>query len=227
MKYTIDDLANFIDHTNLKADIRKSDIEKLCEEAKEYKFKMIAINQSQTKLCATLLTGSKVHVGAAIAFPLGQTSLDSKLFETKDAINQGADEIDYVINLSAVKERDYTYIEKEMTEIVKSCQKHQVISKVIFENCYLSKEEIAALALIAKKVKPDYIKTSTGFGTGGATVADVRLMKEIVGADVLVKAAGGIRDLQPMLEMLEAGATRIGTSSSVKIINEAKQLGYK
>ncbi len=227
MTYTLKELANFIDHTNLKPDVKEDALKTLCQEAKDYGFKMVAINQSQTAFCKELLVDSPVHVGAAIAFPLGQTSLASKLFETQNAIEMGADEIDYVINIAALKKGDYAYLKAEMEAIVALCRKHQVTSKVIFENCYLTKTEIKKLALIAKDIQPDYIKTSTGFGPSGATVEDVKLMKDTVGDNVLVKAAGGIRDLKTMLAMLKAGAARIGTSSSLKIMAEAKVLGYK
>ena len=178
---------------------------------------MVAINSTQTKLCKELLKGTDIHVGAAISFPLGQTTIETKVFETKDAIANGADEIDYVINITELKEKNYDYIKEEMTQIVDVCRKHNVISKVIFENCYLTDEEKIKLCEIALEVKPDFIKTSTGFGTGGATVEDVKLMKSIVKDTVKVKAAGGIRDLDTCLKMIEAGAERIGTSSAIKI----------
>lgn len=212
-------LASCFDHTLLKADATDKDFEKLCNEAKEYGFAMVAINPAQVKLCKELLQGSNIHVGAAIAFPLGQTPLESKLNEADVAIKDGADEIDYVINISEAKMGNWDYIEKEMREIVALCREHKVISKVIFENCYLTKDEIKKLSEIAKEVKPDFIKTSTGFGTSGAKTEDVCLMKSIVGDDVKVKAAGGIRDWETCKQMLAAGADRIGTSSSSKILD--------
>lgn len=227
MTLSLAELAQCIDHTNLKAAISLSELKQLCEEATTYGFKMVAINSGQTAPAAKLLADSNVAVGAAIGFPLGQTTLAVKLFEASEAIKAGANEIDYVINLTAVKEQDFAYIEKEMQEIVALCRTHQVTSKVIFENCYLTKAEIKQLATIARMVKPDFIKTSTGFGTGGATVEDVKLMAETVGTKVKVKAAGGIRDLTTMLAMLNAGASRIGTSASVKIMQEAKAMGYR
>ena len=178
---------------------------------------MVAINSTQTKLCKELLKGTDIHVGAAISFPLGQTTIETKVFETKDAIANGADEIDYVINITELKEKNYDYIKEEMTQIVDVCRKHNVISKVIFENCYLTDEDKIKLCEIAFEIKPDFIKTSTGFGTGGATIEDVKLMKSIVKDTVKVKAAGGIRDLDTCLKMIEAGAERIGTSSAIKI----------
>lgn len=217
---TVEQLANMIDHTNLKAFADDAAFEKLCDEAKKYNFKMVAINPAQTVRCKKKLEGSPVHVGAAIGFPLGQTTLECKIFETKDAIEKGADEIDYVINVAELKNKNYDYIKKEMEEIVKICREAGKTSKVIFENCYLTDDEKRKVAEIAKEVKPDFIKTSTGFGTGGATVEDVKLMKSVVGDEVKVKAAGGIRDLKTALAMIEVGAERLGTSAGVAIVEE-------
>lgn len=217
---TVEQLANMIDHTNLKAFADDAAFEKLCDEAKKYNFKMVAINPAQTVKCKKKLEGSPVHVGAAIGFPLGQTTLECKIFETKDAIEKGADEIDYVINVAELKNKNYDYIKKEMEEIVKICREAGKTSKVIFENRYLTDDEKRKVAEIAKEVKPDFIKTSTGFGTGGATVEDVKLMKSVVGDEVKVKAAGGIRDLKTALAMIEAGAERLGTSAGVAIVEE-------
>lgn len=217
---TLQDLCKMFDHTLLKAFADEKGFEKLCAEAKENHFAMVAINSVPVALCKKLLAGTDVHVGAAISFPLGQTTIATKAFETETAIKEGADEIDYVINVGEVKNGNYAYIEKEMQTIVDICRKYNVLSKVIFENCYLEKAEIRKVAEIAKKVKPDFIKTSTGFGTSGATVEDVKLMKEVVGDDVKVKAAGGIRSWETCKAMIEAGAERIGTSSSFKIMEE-------
>lgn len=221
-KYSIDQLSRFIDHTNLKPDATDLDIIQLCNEAKEYHFKMVAINQVQSELCSNELKNTDINVGAAIAFPLGQTSIEAKKFETKNAIDNGATEIDYVINITEVKRKNWEYLEKEMKEIVSICTKENVVSKVIFENCYLTDEEKIQLCKIAKKVQPDFIKTSTGFGTSGATIEDVKLMKENVGEDVKVKAAGGIRDVETFINMIKNGAERIGTSSGIKIIEDLK-----
>lgn len=220
---TKEELAHIFDHTFLKAYASRDDFIQLCNEAKSIGAAMVAINSEPVKLCKELLQGTNIHVGAAISFPLGQTTLDIKLAETKQAIDDGADEIDYVINIGKAKMHDWNYIEQEMRSIVELCHENQVICKVIFENCYLTKEEIVKMAEIAKEVKPDYIKTSTGFGTSGATVEDVRLMKETVGNEVKVKAAGGIRDWKTCQAMIEAGASRIGTSSSLKILEEFQQ----
>ena len=222
-KLTVEQLCGMIDHTLLKAYATEDDLRKLCDEARDSHFAMVAINSYPVSFCTSLLKGTDIHVGAAISFPLGQTTIETKCFETMDAIRNGADEIDYVVNIAKVKMHDYDYIRKEMEEIVKICRENNKIVKVIFENCYLDKEEIRQLALIAREVKPDFIKTSTGFGTSGAMVEDVRLMKETVGDEVKVKAAGGIRDWKTCREMIEAGAERIGTSSSVKIIEEFRK----
>ena len=168
--------ARMIDHTNLHADATDADMKKLCDEARENHFRMVAINPAQVKRCKEFLKDTDVHVGAAIAFPLGQETLATKVYSVKDAIENGADEIDYVINITELKEGNYSYIEEEMRRIAEICRESSVISKVIFENCYLTKEEIKMVAQIAKKVKPDFIKTSTGFGPSGAKVEDVALM---------------------------------------------------
>ena len=223
MKYTIDDFARLIDHTNLHADATHEDMKKLCDEAKKYHFKMVAINQVQSAFCANQLKGTDIDTGAAIAFPLGQQTIASKVFDTEDAIKNGANEIDYVINITELKEKNYDYIKDEMTKMVEVCHKHDIPCKVIFENCYLTKDEIKKLAEIAREVKPDYIKTSTGFGAAGAQVEDVKLMKSVVGDEVKVKAAGGIRNSDDFLAMVRAGATRIGCSAGIKIIEALKQ----
>ncbi|HJC51167.1 MAG TPA: deoxyribose-phosphate aldolase [Candidatus Anaerostipes avistercoris] len=220
---TEEELAGMIDHTNLKAFADDAAFQKLCDEAMKYQFKMVAINPAQIIRCKEKLRGSQVHVGAAVGFPLGQTTLECKIFETKDAIERGADEIDYVINVAELKNKNFCHIQREMEAIVRICREENIISKVIFENCYLTEEEIKKTAQIARRVKPDYIKTSTGFGTGGAVPEDVALMKSIVGDDVKVKAAGGIRDLETALAMIDAGAERLGTSAGVEIIEEYRR----
>lgn len=220
MELTEKELAKKFDHTCLKANAQNADLEKLCSEAKEIGAAMVAINTEWVPFCKKQLEDTDVHVGAAISFPLGQSGLESKLFETQDALDKGADEIDYVIHIGKAKMHDWDYLEKEMQLIVDLCKKGGAISKVIFENCYLEEGEIAQLAKIASRVKPDFIKTSTGFGPGGAAAHDVKLMKENCGPDVKVKAAGGIRSWADCEKMLEAGAERIGTSSSLKILDE-------
>ena len=217
---TKEQLVKLFDHTCLYAYATEAHMKKLCDEARAYNFAMVAVNSVQVKLCKKFLKDTDVHVGAAIGFPLGQTTIASKVFETVDAIQNGADEIDYVINITELKDGNYDYIREEMRQIVAECRKANVISKVIFENCYLTQEEKEILCKIALELKPDFIKTSTGFGTGGATLDDVKLMKSIVGDAVKVKAAGGVRDLETCMAMVEAGAERIGTSAAVKITEE-------
>ncbi len=215
---TKEELARMIDHTNLKAYVTSGDMKKLCDEALKYHFAMVAINSVQVKRCSEYLKQTDVHVGAAIGFPLGQQTIETKAFETEDAIKNGANEIDYVINITELKEKNYEYIKKEMKTIIDICHKYNVISKVIFEICYLTDEEIVKMSEIAREVKPDFIKTSTGFGSSGATLDAVRLMKKTVGETVKVKATGGIRTLEDALAFVAAGAERIGTSKGVEII---------
>lgn len=220
---TPEQLANYFDHTLLKAFAEEKDFKVLCEDSMKYGFKMVAINSAPVAMCKEFVKGSEVHVGAAISFPLGQTTIDVKAFETKKAIEEGADEIDYVINIGKLKEGRFDYIKEEMETIVAICKKKNILSKVIFETCYLTKDEIRKVAEIALTVRPDFIKTSTGFGTSGATVEDVSLMKSVVGDAVKVKASGGVRDLDTCLAMIEAGAERIGSSSSIEIVEEYKK----
>ena len=222
-KYTLDQLARMIDHASLKADVLSTEIEKLCQEAKQYHFAMVAINQIQSPICAKLLEGTDIKVGAAIAFPLGQTSIEAKVFETDNALSIGASEIDYVIHIGKAREGDWDYIKREMTAVVEVCRKHNVISKVIFENCYLTDDQKIKLCEIASEVKPDFIKTSTGMASGGATLADVALMREHVSNDVQVKASGGVRTAEMFLEMLRCGVTRVGSSSGIVIIEDIKK----
>ncbi len=221
------ELAKYFDHTYLKPDATDKEMKKLCDEARALDTAMVAINTAWTIPCKEWLKGTDVHVGAAISFPLGQSGLESKLFECEQAIKDGCDEIDYVIHIGKAKMHDWDYLENEMSQITDLCHQNQVICKVIFETCYLNEDEIRQLARIASKVKPDYIKTSTGFGPAGAAVEHVRMMKEEAGPDVRVKAAGGIRDLKAALDMIEAGADRIGTSSTLKILAEAQEAGNR
>ena len=224
-------LAKYFDQTLLKPYVTEERLREFCLESDRYGFAMVAINSAPVKFCREVLKNSAVHVGAAIGFPLGQTTVEDKVFETRQAITEGADEIDYVVNLVKLKSGDLAFVEDEMRRIVEVCNEHGKISKVIFENCYLTDDEKKTLCESALKVRPTFIKTSTGFGTPekgiavGATVADVRLMKSMVGDAVKVKAAGGVRTLADALAMIEAGAERIGTSAGVKIVEELKAQG--
>lgn len=208
------------DHTILKPPTTENDLKKVCQEAVKYGFCSVAVNTGMVKACAQFLRDSDVLVDAAVGFPLGITTIDCKVYETEDAIKNGAGEIDYVINIGKIKEGDVDYIKEEMKQIVAICRKNSVTSKVIFENCYLTDEEKITLCKIAKEVKPDFIKTSTGFGPSSATAEDVALMKKYVGDEVKVKAAGGVRDLKSCMAMLDAGAERIGCSNSSTIADE-------
>lgn len=213
-------LAGMIDHTFLKAFGTAEDIQRLCEEALRYGFAMVAINPAEVATCVCLLAGSAVRVGAAIGFPLGQNTSEVKAFEIRDSIQKGAGEIDMVINVRALQAGNSTLVQGEIADMVAACRPAGVISKVILETCYLTDAQKQSICRMAVEEGADYVKTSTGFGTAGATVADVRLMRAAVGPEVGVKAAGGIRDLATALGMIEAGATRLGTSASVAIMME-------
>ncbi|MBE6956805.1 MAG: deoxyribose-phosphate aldolase [Ruminococcaceae bacterium] len=215
--------AKIFDHTILAAATTPEQLKKVCDDANAYGFCSVAVNTGMVKLCAEYLKGSDVRVDAAVGFPLGITTVECKLFEAEEAIKNGAGEVDYVINVGRLKCGDTAYIRDEMTRMVALCRKYGVICKVIFENCYLTDDEKRTMCQIAHEVKPDFIKTSTGFGTGSATVEDVRLMKESVGNDVKVKAAGGVKTLEAAQAMLQAGADRIGCSASVAIMQEYNQ----
>ena len=220
--YTPADLARLIDNTLLSPYATRSDFEALCTESREYGFKMVAVNPASIAFCREYLAGSEVAVGAAIAFPLGQTTLNTKLFETSDALEAGAQEIDYVINIGRLKECDTAYLEREMKGVLALCRQAGVICKAIYENCYLTRDEILLMCDVAHSVGPDFVKTSTGFGTGGATVEDVALMKQHVGESIQVKAAGGIRTLDDAFALIQAGATRLGTSCGAAIVDELR-----
>jgi deoxyribose-phosphate aldolase len=212
-----------IDHTLLKADARRGQLEALCAQAAEYGFKSVAINGAVASLCAKLLAGKKPVVTSVVGFPLGTQTIASKVFESEDAIQNGASEIDYVLNIGALKDGDLALIREEMERIVAACRKGGAVCKVILETCYLTDEEKAAACRVARDVRPDFVKTSTGFGTGGATAADVRLMKREAGEGILVKASGGIRSLASAREMVDAGASRLGTSGGPSIVEELKK----
>ena len=211
-------LASYIDHTLLRADAVARDIETLCTEAHKYGFFGVCVNNSWVPFAVRLLSGTEVTVVSVAGFPLGASSIESKCFETGYAFDHGAREIDVVLNIGRLKQGDNGYIEEELAEIVQAAGEYPV--KVIIETCLLNHEEkICACRLVAGS-GARYIKTSTGFGSAGATLEDVRLLHECAGPAVAVKAAGGIRDSQTALAMIEAGAARIGTSSSVKIIGK-------
>ncbi|EKQ51227.1 MULTISPECIES: deoxyribose-phosphate aldolase [unclassified Clostridium] len=215
------DIAKYIDHTILKPEATVEDVKKLCKEAKEYKFASVCVNGCYAKLVSTELAGNDVKTCVVVGFPLGAMTKESKAFETSEAIRNGASEIDMVINVGALKEKNYTLL-KEDIEAVVNAAKGKAIVKVIIETCLLTDEEKVKACEIAKEAKADFVKTSTGFGSGGATKEDIALMRKTVGESLGVKASGGIRDFKTAMEMINAGASRIGASASIAIVNESK-----
>jgi deoxyribose-phosphate aldolase len=213
------DLAKMIDHTNLKASTVKEEILKLTKEAKEYQFASVCVNPTWVELAAQELKGTDVKVCTVIGFPLGANTKEVKVFETKDAIEKGAEEIDMVINIAKLKDGDDDYVESEIAGVVEA-SKGKAIVKVIIETCLLTDDEKKQVCNLAVKAGADFVKTSTGFSTGGATIEDVALMKQTVGAHVGVKASGGIRSKEDAQAMVHAGATRIGASSGIAIVTE-------
>ncbi|WP_299159941.1 deoxyribose-phosphate aldolase [uncultured Tenacibaculum sp.] len=211
-------INKYIDHTLLKAIATKEDIVKLCKEAKEYNFYAVCVNGSYVALAKQELENSDVKVAAVIGFPLGAMTTESKVFEAKNCINNGASEIDMVINIGKLLDGDNDYVEKEI-RLIKETIGNNVL-KVIFENCYLSKEQIRTASQLAVNAGADFIKTSTGFGTGGATFEDVKIMKDVVGEKAQIKAAGGVRNIETAKEYIEIGVTRLGTSSGVSLVTK-------
>lgn len=216
----IKNLNKYIDHTLLKPEASEKDIKKLCDEAKQYNFATVFVNPSYVKLASKLLKGSKVKVGCAIGFPLGATTTEVKVLEALQAIKNGADEIDMVINIGAVKSKNYKFVEDDIKSVVKAVKPVGV--KTILETCLLTDEEKVKVAKIAKRAGAKFVKTSTGFSTGGATVEDIKLLRKTVGKKMGVKASGGIRDYKTAIAMIKAGANRIGTSAGVQIIEGEK-----
>jgi len=214
-------LASYIDHTILKADAQVKDVEKLCKEAAEYVFASVCVNPANVKLAASLLKGTEVKVCTVVGFPLGATLPQVKAFEAQEAICAGAHEVDMVINIGALKSGQLDIVEKDIKAVVEAC-KDKALLKVIIETCLLTDEEKVTACQLAKKAGADYVKTSTGFSTGGATAEDIRLMRKTVGTMMGVKASGAVRDLETALKMIEAGASRIGASASVNIVNDVK-----
>jgi deoxyribose-phosphate aldolase len=212
------DLAKMIDHTLLKPDATQEQIAQLCFEARKYGFASVCINPTWVELCAKLLEGSPVKVCTVIGFPLGATSAEVKAFETQVALDHGATEIDMVINVGALKARDLDLVAKDIRGVVTAAHGRNSIVKVIIEAILLTEEEKTIACLLAKEAGADYVKTSTGFASGGATVHDVALMRRVVGPEMGVKAAGGVRTYEDAENMIKAGATRIGASAGVKII---------
>lgn len=218
------ELANIIDHTLLKADATNEEIVKLCAEAKEYNFASVCVNPSMVKLASEELKDCDVDVCTVIGFPLGATTSEVKAFETKNTIENGATEVDMVINIGKLKDRDLEYVKNDIQAVVDAA-KGKALVKVIIETCYLTDEEKKIACELAVKAGTDYVKTSTGFGTGGSTPADIKLMRETVGENIGVKASGGVRCEEDAVKVIDAGATRIGASASIAIVsgnNESK-----
>jgi deoxyribose-phosphate aldolase len=211
-------LAGMIDHTALKPDVTVEQVVQLCSEARQYGFASVCVNPGFVKLCADLLRGSKVKVCTVIGFPLGATSSESKVYETKIALRDGADEIDMVVNVGALKGGDFTHVARDMGEVVEVAHAGGAIVKVIIETSLLTQDEKVKACLLSKEAGADFVKTSTGFSGGGATVEDIALMRRVVGPEMGVKASGGVRTFEDAKNMVEAGATRIGTSGGIKIV---------
>ena len=210
------ELARYIDHTVLKPEASAQDIEKLCAEALQWGFFSVCVNGSRVEQAVHLLQPSQVKVGCTVGFPLGASDADTKRFETEAAIDNGAQEVDVVLNLGRLKEGDERYVLRELRDVVEAAEERTV--KVILETCLLTDEEIVRGCHLAVEAGAQFVKTSTGFSTGGATVDHVKLMRQVAGPRLGVKASGGIRDTATALAMIEAGATRLGTSSGVKIV---------
>lgn len=216
-------LASFIDHTLLKPEATREQIERLCRQAKEYSFAAVCINPAYVKLAAQSLEGSPVKVCSVVGFPLGATLPEVKTYEAEMAIRDGAREIDMVINIGALKSKDYNLVKKDIEMVAKVCHKRGALTKVIIEAPLLTDEEKVTACELAKEAGADYVKTSTGFGPGGATVYDVALMRQTVGKSMGIKAAGGIHSSEEAKAMIEAGATRIGASAGVEIVEGVKE----
>lgn len=218
------EVARFIDHTLLKPEATRDDIMKLCEEGARYGFASVCINPTWVRDAACALRGSGVKVCTVIGFPLGANAPDTKAYEARRAIFDGASELDMVINVGALKSGDYETVARDISAVVDVAHEAGLICKVIIETALLSDDEKVKACLIAKEARADFVKTSTGFSKGGATVADIALMRRTVGGEMGVKASGGVKDLKSAQEMIQAGATRIGASVGVKIVQEMSGL---
>jgi deoxyribose-phosphate aldolase len=214
-------VARYIDHTLLKPDATRDEILKICEEGARHAFASVCINPTWVREAACALRGSGVKVCTVIGFPLGANTTDTKAYEARRAIFDGASELDMVINIGALKSQDYGLVRRDIAAVVEVAHEFNYISKVIIETALLSEDEKVRACLIAKEAGADFVKTSTGFSKGGATAADIALMRRVVGDQMGVKASGGVKDLKQAREMIQAGATRIGASVGVKIVQEA------
>jgi deoxyribose-phosphate aldolase len=214
--------AKMIDHTLLKPDATQDQIAQLCYEARKHGFAAVCVNPTYVKLCAQLLQGTEVHVCTVVGFPLGATPPEVKAYEAQQAIDDGATEVDMVINVGALKSKDYALVERDIATVARTCHAGGAVLKVIIEAALLTDEEKVIASQLSKAANADYVKTSTGFGPGGATAQDVALMRRSVGPEMGIKAAGGIRTFEDVKEMVAAGATRIGASAGVKIAQQAQ-----
>ena len=223
MIITYKEMPRYIDQTLLKPYASSEDLRVFCQQGAPYGFATIMVHSAAVAKCRGYLEGTGARLACVIGFCLGQSTIESKVFEAIGAIADGADELDYVANIGEIKSGNFAYVEEEMRRITGVCHDHGKPVKVIFENCYLTDEEKKRMCDVALRARPDFIKTSTGFGTGGATLADVRLMKQAVGDLVEVKAAGGIRTLEDAEAYLKAGATRLGCSAGLSLVEEMRK----
>ena len=214
------DIARFIDHTLLKPDATEEMIENLCNEAKKYNFYAVCINPYYVKLAKNILRNSNVKIATVIGFPLGANTSKIKALEAEESIKDGADELDMVINIAALKNKDYDKVIEDIEEVVKKAKGNALV-KVIIETCLLTEDEKVRACNLSLEAGANFVKTSTGFNGKGATVEDIRLIKSVVGDKMKIKASGGIRDYETAIKMIEAGANRIGASSSVKIVQDS------
>ena len=214
------DIATMIDHTLLEPDATQDQIAQLCYEARKYGFAAVCVNPTHVRLCSQLLKGTPIHVCTVVGFPLGATPPEVKAYEAQQAIDDGATEVDMVINVGALKSKDYSLVERDIATVATTCHTNKAVLKVIIEAALLTDEEKVIACQLAKAAGADYVKTSTGFGPGGATVQDVELMRRAVGPEIGIKAAGGIKSLEDAKAMVTAGATRIGASAGVKIVQQ-------
>lgn len=215
-------LAKRIDHTLIRPTATKDDIRRLCEEAREYNFRAVSVNLSYLPVVCELLNGTEVRIGSTIGFPMGATSIKTKVSESKEAIRLGANELDAVINIGYLKSGDLDYIRKEVVSLVEMAKSFgEITVKILIETCYLNEQEKISICEVAKEAKVDFVKTSTGLGPAGATVEDVVLLRRVLGGSVGIKASGGIRTYEHAMRMIDAGADIIGTSHGVAIMREA------
>lgn len=216
------DLNLYFDHTLLKPEASINQLETLCCEAKDYNFYSVCVNSCNVKIARDFLQGSPVKVAAVVGFPLGACTTLTKVFETEECCKDGAEEIDMVLNIGRLKDKDFNYVREDISAVVKAAKKYNAIVKVILETCLLNDEEVSLASKLSLEANAAFIKTSTGFSTGGATLHHVKLMRDAVGNKMMIKASGGIRDYKTVKEFIDAGVDRIGASATVNIMKESK-----